>query len=163
MRGETWYDNAQICLNGHVITEAAIASPEHCQDFCDKCGAETIKKCSHCDADIKGYYHCRGVVGFGGLDLPKFCHKCGKPYPWTQEKLKAAKDLSDEIDNIGKEDKEILKKSIDDLVSEGPQSIVATARFKKILAKCGKITGDAFRDILVDVLSEAVKKTIWGK
>ena len=32
------YDVAQICLNGHVITELAL-KPDYRQDFCSRCGA----------------------------------------------------------------------------------------------------------------------------
>ena len=47
------------------------------------------------------------------------------------------------------------------MVRETPQATVAATRFKSLVAKAGKPAADAFRDILVDILSEAIKKSIW--
>ena len=52
------YDTAQVCLNGHVITQFAETRPEHLKKFCDKCGATLINSnwfspmrfCSKCGA-----------------------------------------------------------------------------------------------------------------
>jgi len=93
--------------------------------------------------------------------LPSFCPDCGKLYPWTVAKLKAAQDLSDELDNLSPEEREMLKKSLDDIVRDTPQAIVAAPRFKRLVAKAGPVVADSFRKILVDVLSEAAKKIIW--
>jgi len=93
--------------------------------------------------------------------LPIFCPDCGKPYPWTEKNLKAAQDLADEVDNLSPEERSLLKKSLDDIVRDTPQTPVAVTRFKKLVAKAGPVAADGFRKILVDVLSEAVKKAIW--
>jgi len=76
--------------------------------------------------------------------------------------LKAAQDLSDELDNLSDDEKENLKRSLDDIVRDTPQATVAAARFKKLIAKAGKTAADGFREILVDVVGEAAKRTIWG-
>jgi hypothetical protein len=163
MSGE-WYDTAQICINGHVINSQSVSRPDHNSDFCDKCGAPTIIKCQKCNKPIRGIYHSpyhlipSDVTSF---TLPSFCPECGKTYLWTEAKLKAAQDLSDELDNLSKEEREMLKKSIDDIVRDTPQTTVAVTRFKRLVAKAGKPAADAFRDILVDILSEAIKKSIW--
>ena len=177
-----WYDTAQICANGHVINWMSISKPEYNRGFCDKCGAPTTTNCQYCDAKIMSYYHAgrftleehdkrmreimdripNAVLDYNtALTLPIFCSNCGKPYPWTEAKLKAAKDLSDELDNLSPAERETLKKSIDDIVCETPQTTVAVSRFKRLVAKAGKPAADAFRDILVDILSEAIKKSIW--
>jgi len=59
------------------------------------------------------------------------------------------------------EEKKLLETSIDDLVRHTPAATVAAVRFKSMVGKAGKTVADGFRDILVDVLSEAVKKTLW--
>ena len=33
-----YYHTAQICLNGHVITDSYDKNPEFRQNYCDKCG-----------------------------------------------------------------------------------------------------------------------------
>jgi hypothetical protein len=69
--------------------------------------------------------------------------------------------FADEADGLDKNDRNVLSKSIDDLVRETPGTQVAAVRFKKLMKKVGGATADGFRSILVDVLSEAVKKILW--
>jgi len=158
-----WYDIAQVCLNGHVMNEMVKSSPQHNQKFCDKCGSVTITECPHCNTPIRGYYHADGVISLGfKYSPPRFCYNCGKPFPWTEKALKAAKELADEIENLTKEEKEILKQSLDDLVKESPNVQVAALKFKKIMKKVGKTSTQAFKEILISILSESVKKLLWG-
>lgn len=95
------------------------------------------------------------------LPLPIFCPDCGEPYPWTEAALKAAQELSDELENLSPEERDLLKKSIDDIVRETPQATVAVSRFKRLVAKAGPVAADMYREILLPLLSEAVKRTIW--
>ena len=93
--------------------------------------------------------------------MPSFCINCGQPYPWTKSILQAAHELAQEIDNISDEDRVVLQKSIDELVKDTPSTPVAATRFKKIMVKVGQATTGLFREILVDVLSEAAKKAMF--
>jgi hypothetical protein len=157
---ESWYDTAQICTNGHVTNSASISSPQHNKKFCDKCGAPTITNCQNCNACIQGHYHAPDLWLYS-YKRPSFCHNCGKPYPWTEASLKAAQELSDELDSLSPEERSMLKKSLDEIVWDTPGTTVAATRFKKLIAKAGQVAANGFRDILVDVLSEATKKIIW--
>jgi hypothetical protein len=152
------YDVAQICLKGHVINATAKGLPVHNTDFCNKCGAATIIECPECKVEIRGRYH--NVMG--GFRAPAFCHKCGKPYPWTKLKIEAAHELAQELDQLTPEEKEMLSKSIDDIVTDSPRTTLGATRFKKIMAKVGKEAAAAFKEVLVDVASEAAKKMIWS-
>ena len=156
------YDVGQICLNGHTVNAMSQRWPQHSKKFCDKCGAATTTTCQACSAPIQGDYYVPNFIGASHYSPPAFCHNCGKPYPWTEARLKAAHELSDELDNLTDDEKESLKKSLDEIVHDSPQTTVAAMRFKKLAAKAGKSAADAFREILVDVASEAAKKTIWG-
>lgn len=159
-----YYDVAQICLSGHVVNESYREYPQHNQEHCDKCGELTIVKCQSCQTEIRGYYHTPHVIGGGGIGkAPNFCHKCGKPYPWTARKIEAVREMTDELEGITTQEKEKLKKSLDDLVSETPKTEVAVLRFKKILKKVGKDSYESIKSILVDVASEAIKKSLFGK
>jgi len=95
------------------------------------------------------------------LSLTNFCPDCGKPYPWTEAKLKAAQELTDLLDGLSSEEREILKKSFSDIVRDTPQTKVAANQFKRLAAKAGPVVADSFRKIFVDVLSETAKKIIW--
>ncbi len=176
-----WYDTAQICANGHVINWMSISKPEYNRGFCDKCGAPTITNCQYCDAKIMSYYHAgrftlekhdkrmreimdripNAALDYNtALTLPIFCSNCGKPYPWTEAKLKAAQEFSDEIDNLSPEEREMLKKSFDDIIRDTPQTTVAATRFKRLVAKAGKTAAAGLWYIIRDLVSETAKKII---
>jgi len=158
-----YYTTAQICLNGHTITTSAGTHPEFDSKFCDECGAATIMECQQCRTKIRGYYHTPGLsipLGLGYVP-PKFCHNCGKPYPWTDAKLAAAKEFTSEIEGLDAEEREILSKSIEDLVKDSPNIEVAALRFKKLVAKAGKSAAEGFKNILINLVSEAAKKLLW--
>jgi len=179
----SWYDTAQICNNGHVVNWMSVSKPEYNRSFCDKCGAQTITNCQYCNAMIKGYYHTiewtkKDVIkAFQeainplpetipynlGLTLPSFCSECGKPYPWTEAKLKAAKELADLLEELSPEEREILKKSFDDIVRDTPQTPVAATQFERIAAKLGKAATEQLRKLVVDIASETAKKIILGQ
>ena len=161
--GESWYDTAQVCLNGHAINAASESNPQKNQDFCNKCGEKTITTCQECNAKIRGKYHVPGAVRLGyNYTTPSYCSSCGVAYPWVAEKLNAAMELADLLDELTPEEKEQLKMSLDDLVKDGPRTVVAQTRFKRILSKTGPEIATGFKDILVDVVSETAKKAIWG-
>lgn len=156
------YDTAQICVNGHIITSSANNSPELKQEYCDKCGERTITKCENCNSRIKGYYRVPGFIGFSDYEKPKFCDSCGDPYPWTKKQIDAANELVEFTEDLEEEEKEELKGSIKDLLREGPNTEVAQLKFKKYASEAGKEVANGLKDILVDLVSETVKKAIWG-
>jgi len=162
-REESWYDTAQICLNGHVVTASSTAHPELKRQFCDRCGAATITECPKCKANIRGSYHSPDFFSLGMFEAPKFCSDCGAAYPWTESSLEAAHDLVSEMETISDEERRILMQTLDELVKETPQTEVAALRFKKIMRKVGTEATDALRKIIVEILSEAAKKAILGR
>jgi hypothetical protein len=155
------YDVSQICLNGHVITNYFESQPFRAQDHCDKCGTATITRCSKCQNPIRGGQ--LGTSGFPRIKLPApcFCIYCGNPFPWTESKLIAAHELANEVEDLTEEDRNILQTSIDDLVKDTPSSNLSAIRFKKVMQKVGPAVASMFREILVDVLSETIKKSLF--
>ena len=157
------YEIAQICENGHLITDSALSSQYLLQDFCSRCGAPTTMQCSQCGEPIHGRLIQPEYIGYAKrYVVPRFCWNCGVAYPWTAKALAAAKSLASEFEGLTEQETQMLSKSIDDLVAGGPQTEVAAIRFKKAVAKLGKQAAPAFREILIDVVSEAAKKQIWG-
>ncbi len=155
------YETAQICLNGHVITSGIETSPNMIKKYCPQCGAPSTTKCEYCDTGIHGYYHMDGVVNFSSYSPPSYCHNCGKPYPWTERRIEAANLLIQEDEQLSPEDKEILTSSVTDMLTESPKTQLAVTRYKKLVSKAVKVTGQGLRDLLIDVLSESVKKSLW--
>ena len=116
--------------------------------------------CPSCQTEIRG--RDRVVICFLEYAAPAFCYKCGKPFPWTAAGLRAAEDLADELDGLTSDDRESLKKSLHDLVRETPGTHVAETRFKTIMRKVGKDGYESMRSLLTDIVSEVVRKTIFG-
>jgi hypothetical protein len=156
------YDVAQICLNGHVTNEMSTRYPQFNKQFCEKCGERTIRQCPSCNSQIRGVYHMDGVLGGIDYSPPGFCFQCGDAFPWTTSRVEAAKELADSFDQLSEVEREQLKASVDDLIRENTRTPVAQSKFRKVLAKVGKEGVDGMRNILVDVLSEAVKKSVFG-
>jgi hypothetical protein len=161
-RSLSGYDTAQVCLNGHVITQFAQSRPEHTKKFCDRCGAATILDCPKCSKRIQGYHHHPRVGSIVRKEPPAFCHECGHGFPWTAQRIAAANQLANEEGNFSAEEREEFQASLNDIVKQVPGTPIAVGRIKKLIAKSGQVVSNGLRDILVDVLSEAVKKQIWG-
>ncbi len=172
------YNTAQICLNGHVINDSYNRKSDNNREHCEKCGARTIIKCPNCNEDIRGAKYSLSYIGAspyagkifsgdpyvksGKYERPAFCSNCGNPYPWTEKKIKAACELAHELDSLNSEEKELLEKSIDDIIKETPETKLAVTRIKKLLPKVGKEAGNIFKDLIADIASESVKKMLWG-
>lgn len=159
---------AQICLNGHVLTsmsnDSLIAEP-----FCSKCGASIINKCQDCNTPIKGSrrvssviedppYHYPSII----YHKPSFCFKCSHTFSWTTRIKDAANELINFSENLSLTEKDDLKNSISDLLIESPETNLSTIKFKTYVAKAGTEIGKGLKDILIDLVSETVKKSIWG-
>jgi hypothetical protein len=157
-RQRTGYDNAQVCTNGHIITQFADREPEHLQNFCEKCGAATIRACPKCSKKIQGFNYSSST---SRRQAPPFCYECGTPFPWTAQILATAQRLAEEDAHFSVEEREQFQESLTAIVKQTPNSPLAVSRFKKLLTKGGRVLSDGLRDILVDVMSEAVKKAIW--
>ena len=155
------YDVAQVCINGHVTNSSSMSMPEFDKKFCDECGAGTITKCPVCSENIKGKYHTPGLVDFSPFYPPKFCDNCGTPFPWTKSKLTEAKELTQLSDTLSAEEKTDFNESLENLV-KNTKVPVAEVKVKKYLGKVGKEMSKAMRDILVDIVSESIKKSLWG-
>lgn len=159
---DSYYDTAQICLNGHVINTMAREYPQSNQKHCSKCGAQSMTGCPSCGSTIRGYYHVPGVFGGSRYIRPGYCHDCGRPYPWTIASLEAARELADELDGLSSEERKQLKDSFPDLVKSTPKTALAETRFKKLMKKAGIEAYGGMKSILIDVVSEAVKKSLFG-
>lgn len=155
------YDVAEVCLNGHVITEMAASYPAHRKPFCPDCGAATVTACPSCQAAIQGYYHVPGVFGgFREKKAPAFCHNCGDPYPWTSVRIEAAKEMALEAEDLDEDERKLLAASIDDIVRDTPRTQLAAGRVKRLVAKMGQGAAGAMRDIAVAIGTEAPKKAM---
>lgn len=156
------FDTAQVCKNGHLINQFAETNPGHNEKFCSLCGAETITTCQACQASIRGYRHSSGVFSLAPYNPPHFCHNCGRSFPWTETGLSAARDMIADFEQLSVEERESLSKSLDDLIRETPATPTAVMRFKRLAAKAGSVAADGLKTIMIEIVSEAIKKQIWN-
>jgi hypothetical protein len=137
--------------------------PEFNQQFCVKCGAQTITQCPDCKSLIRGDYQFENVIAPGPTKPNGFCHECGKPYPWTKRGLQAAKELADEFETLNSDERDELKKSLDELMKDAPSAEVAGFRFKKLMKKAGSGSIEVMKTVISDLVSETVRKSIFGQ
>ena len=157
------YEQALLCRRGHVINEYATSQPQHNTKRCTECGAETISLCPHCEQPIRGEYQVDAVLfAVSTYQPPAFCHECGTAYPWTTERLAAAKDLAAELDGLEPGERETLARSLDDILADTPTTPVAALRVKRLLAKGRGAAVQVLRDVLVSLASEGARRLIFG-
>lgn len=160
---EAHYEQALVCENGHLITDHLRIAPERAVPFCKACGAPTLSACPSCSTPIQGDYIVPGVlVTKSSYRRPTYCPHCGEAMPWTIKALNAARELAVDVDSLSPEERETLEQSLPELLSDTPMTKVAANKFKRLMLKVGGGTADVFRELLVDVMSEAARKAIWG-
>jgi hypothetical protein len=97
---QPWRDTMQVCLEGHVITDQIVESPELAKRFCPQDGSATITACPSCEKRIPGEMHYPGSLVMGGPPpAPERCENCGAPYPWTG-KSGTAKSSTVAVDDV---------------------------------------------------------------
>jgi hypothetical protein len=161
--GRGIFETPLICENGHTVTSALEEYPEKNSKFCPDCGSSTTSQCTKCSEKIRGHHKFPGFTADDDSYIPpSFCPNCGTPYTWTEKRIESARELADMLDDLSSSDKEQLKSDISKLARDSPESKVAAVRFNKIIAKIAPQAGAVIKDILVDVVSESVKKIIWS-
>ena len=131
--GGPQYDTASICRTGHIVADGLGFYPHKDSPFCARCGEKAVKFCGKCDTPIRG-----GIAGYLLLNAPAYCHHCGAPYPWTEARLEAVRELADELEGLSADERQLLRKSLADVVTETPQKDIAANRIKRLFAKTGK-------------------------
>jgi len=176
MSNSSYFDIAQICLNGHIINGEYRKHPENNQVHCSRCGEKTITSCPSCGNEIKGdetLYtpgHSKGVYGtvkpvtvnehlFPMGDIPRFCINCGKPFPWTVRDSEQLYAIVDEVKALDPLEKANMKRSIDDLMRDTGIELGKT-HLKLFLQKAGKQVFESFKSVLISIISASVRKQI---
>lgn len=149
------YKVAQVCLNGHLVTGDVYS--EDASKFCSKCGERAISLCPDCNQPLRGDWD--GFVVMGA-SVSAFCYNCGKAYPWTLRQVETAKELAAEVEGIDKLDLEKAQDSFIALTSDTPQTAVAAARVSKLLKRAGPVVGNAIKEIVTSIATDAAKKMI---
>jgi hypothetical protein len=160
MQFQEQYCEQRTCLNGHVVSNEAEYEPV--QEYCHKCGAKVIANCPKCDGLLRGQHKYRSVKPDPKPDA--YCVHCGAPLPWTESHVAAVRDIASEIDSLNDTDRKTLGEILPDLVAREttPRTELGIVKMKTLLKKGGATFYEASNKLLVDVLSEAVKKSLFG-
>lgn len=146
------YCAAQICLRGHVYS--VDGTPFNPDEHCPVCGEICIERCPKCKAPIRG-----AVVYSKDYTLALFCYKCGRPYPWMEDRLATAKELLWHDDKLSLEEREKLWGILQYVMSD-PKSDMAPAKKKLFeigIAKALPATREFFLDLMAKLGAEMVK------
>lgn len=164
-----------------MVNPKVRAKPKRNQPFCSECGERTVTKCEHCQQPLRGgRYELGGtIIPFDGGEVAlhdydedmidwgwvpeepaTFCYACGEPYPWTRRRVEAARQTIEELEELNKGEKENLKRSLPDLINQGPRSELAALRFKKALTKLGESGRALLMNILANIAAESVKRSV---
>lgn len=155
------YQTAQVCRNGHAITDSVDRNPGLRSSFCRSCGAATMTECESCHAPIRGYYHVEKVLCLGGeYHPPDYCHSCGVAYPWTRLKIVAAEEAAEEIAELTAAERDQLKASIPALMGQGLATDLAVSRVRRALKKLGAVGAQTLQKMVADIASESVRKSL---
>ncbi len=92
---------------------------------------------------------------------PRFCHVCGRPYPWVEEQLRTARDLLDHDDDLSLEDREDLWGDLQYVMSD-PKADLVPAKTKLIAIKLKKASAyvrETMLDLLAKIAVESMKNS----
>ena len=162
---------AQVCQNGHLRNSDTSTHAAKNEIFCSICGAKVISACPHCGSQLRGAYYMNKPIYSGTMcnvlegrklsshisgykdvkisntvDVPAYCHNCGKPYPWTEATLQTAEHIIDMLDDLTEDQKKQLVDFIPDIIVETPQSRYAALVYAKFLDGLQGLAVDCFKD-----------------
>lgn len=152
------YDEAWICENGHTINSCIHEMPEKNTEFCEKCGAKTVKTCPSCEKPIRGFDW--ESSGLSSYKVPSYCIHCGSPFPWTQSKIQAAEELIRLNEDLNDPEKEDFVGAVQEIGKDSPQAKVGAEKIKKYARKIGQEAYSVIKDIISDIASETIKKQL---
>ena len=148
------YD-ALICMNGHVLhSSGGLVEPEL---HCPKCGAPCIAECRYCEEPIRGAASTTLEVGYS---RPLYCHKCGQPYPWIEDRLRTVRELIEHDVKLSSEDRTKLLGDLQYVMSD-PGAELAPAKKKLIEIKLENAP-KCVREFILDLMAKTAAEIIKG-
>jgi hypothetical protein len=120
-----------------------------------------MSSCPGCRVAIRGFYN-QEASGTPLGKVPQYCEACGRPFPWTERAMSAARGLIRELATLEPSERDLLRRSIDHIVRETPQTPMAIIRIRTALSRLDSQTAAALRELLLSVANEAVKQRFFS-
>ncbi len=150
-----------VCLNGHPVREPASERTRQCP----ACGAPAISSCPGCrepilgvpprpreDSGPQGYLH-----GPAAATAPRYCHCCGRPFPWTERAVSAVRVAIRQVGALDPYERDQIRRCIDHIIHETPQTRLAVQRVNAALSRVGGETAASLRELFISIASDGVK------
>ena len=159
-----YYDVQQVCENGHIRNDTIKYRPEANEEYCTLCGKKTITQCPECSTDIRGAMLISKPRGgrpspCESLTVaPAYCLSCGKPYPWTENKILTAIQMFAEFGNLDDKEKETIEQDIKNIAEDAPQAELSAMRIKRLWEKYSPVA----RDIIMELASKTIAEILKG-
>lgn len=148
------------CLNGHAVNDSFDSRPQHNAKFCPDCGEPTIHRCPTCNTPLRGDYYVEAVIGGSHWHPATHCFECGSPFPWTNRRSEALADALNELEELSGAERQLLVRSIPDILVQTPKSETAALRYKKAITKIGGVGAKILADVLRKVAADTVKSSL---
>lgn len=88
--------------------------------------------------------------------VPSYCSDCGKPYPWTERKIRAAIQTFDEFD-LDEEEKKNIGQDIENIAKDVPEAELSARRIKRIWGKYGRIAYEVIMEFASSTTAKILK------
>ncbi len=159
-----YYDVQQVCENGHIRNDTIKFRPEANEEYCTLCGKKTITQCPKCSTNIRGAMltvNPRGRRPSPCESLtvaPAYCLSCGKPYPWTENKILTAIQIFAEFGDLDKDEKKTIEQDINNIAKDIPQTELSAMRIKRIWEKYSPVAYNVIMEFASKTAAEILKK-----
>ncbi len=158
-----YYDVQQVCENGHIRNDTTKFRPEANEEYCTLCGKITITQCPKCSTNIRGAM--LTVSGRGRPSpcerltvAPAYCLSCGKPYPWTENKILTAIQIFAEFGDLDEDEKRTIEQDINNIAKDIPQAELSAMRIKRIWEKYSPVAYNVIMEFASKTAAEILKK-----
>ncbi|HET9275660.1 MAG TPA: DUF2321 domain-containing protein [Gemmatimonadales bacterium] len=131
-----------FCQNGHRLVQTGRTSV-----LCPLCGGESVSECPGC----------REPLSAEDSAPPKYCGTCGRPFPWTELEMSGVRVAIRELAGLAPFERYQLRRSIDHVIRETPETPHAIARINGALARIGGETAASLRELFLNIAAEDVK------
>lgn len=158
-----FYDTQQVCLNGHLRNDTSKRHPEANEVHCSQCGQKTITQCPECSTDIRGAMFVENPRGgrpsqCQSLTVARaYCLNCGKPYPWTENKIVAAIQMFAEFGNLDDKEKETIEQDIKNIAEDAPQAELSAMRIRQLWEKYSPVAYNVIMEFASKTAAEILK------
>jgi len=156
-----------VCRNGHVIADAGPYQADTGQ-ICHECAAPAIAACPGCREPIlcvpsRPDQEPGSEVPSTGVPIsfaPRYCHCCGRPFPWTERVMSAVRTAIRELTALNPYERDQLRRSIDHIIRDTPQTRSAVLRINTVLARIEDKAAASLRELFESIASDGVKKQL---